>query len=116
LHADREKIGQVMGNLISNAVKYSPSGSKVEISCAVNQTEIEVGIKDNGMGIMEEDQQHIFERYYRVKGRQMSDIGGFGVGLYLCSEIIQAHGGRISVSSELEKGSTFSFALKLHKD
>ncbi|SER50980.1 PAS domain S-box-containing protein [Pedobacter rhizosphaerae] len=114
LHADREKIGQVMGNLISNAVKYSPSGSKVEISCEVKETEVEVGIKDNGMGIMEEDQQHIFERYYRVKGRQMSDIGGFGVGLYLCSEIIQAHGGRISVSSELGKGSTFSFALKHH--
>jgi len=113
VNADRDKIGQVINNLISNAVKYSPSGSLIQVFCSENKGMVNVSVKDNGMGIKPEDLKKIFDRYYRVEGSHMFSISGFGVGLYLCKEIIERHMGEISAVSDFGVGSTFSFSLPL---
>jgi PAS domain S-box-containing protein len=111
--ADRDKIGQVITNLINNAVKYSAPGSTINVACiTVNQT-AQVSVKDEGMGILPADQEKLFHRFYRVDSKQMANISGFGIGLYLCDEIIQGHCGKIWVESELGVGSTFCFSLPL---
>ncbi|MBO9676250.1 MAG: PAS domain S-box protein [Sphingobacteriaceae bacterium] len=111
VHADRDKIGNVISNLISNGIKYSDNGTQIEITCNIHGTEVEVQIKDEGMGISPEDIDKLFERYYRVKGNHT--ISGFGIGLYLSAEIIERHGGRIWAESEEGKGSVFHFTLPL---
>jgi two-component system sensor histidine kinase VicK len=113
LNADREKIGQVISNLISNAVKYSPSGSTIHIACIATDGKALVSVTDEGMGVSKEDLPRIFERYYRVKGNETRNIAGFGIGLYLCSEIIKGHGGDIWAESTFGKGSSFYFTLPL---
>ncbi|WP_295769372.1 PAS domain S-box protein [uncultured Mucilaginibacter sp.] len=111
--ADRDKIGQVINNLISNAVKYSPQGSTIQIACVTKDNFAEVCVTDAGMGVKPEDQQRLFDRYYRVKGDHMTAISGFGIGLYLCSEIVSRHNGNIWVESEFGKGSTFCFKIPI---
>lgn len=111
--ADRDKIGHVIHNLISNAVKYSPAGSTIRISCTADDEFAYVSVKDQGKGIRPEDAVHIFDRYYRVETEDMHSISGFGIGLYLCSEIISHHQGQISVKSEIGAGSDFVFSLPL---
>lgn len=111
--ADSEKIAQVVNNFINNAIKYSPPGSTIEISCSSNDASLEVRVKDEGIGISREDQAKLFERFYRVRNEQTHVISGFGIGLYLCAEIIQRHNGEIGVESELGKGSEFWFRLPL---
>lgn len=113
VNADREKIAQVFNNLISNAVKYSPAGSEIRISSAVQKNEAQISISDEGMGISKEDLPRLFERYYRVKEADLNHISGFGIGLYLCSEIIKLHGGNIWAESKPDKGSVFYFTLPL---
>lgn len=110
--ADRDKIGHVVTNLISNAVKYSPSGTTIAISCRTEDNNAIVSVSDEGRGIRTEDKEKLFERYYRVTD-QPKTISGFGIGLYLCAEILDRHNGRIWVDSELGKGSTFHFSLPL---
>ena len=116
VNADRDKIEQVVNNLISNAVKYSPAGSTIRISCTSDDTFAYVSVRDQGKGIRPEDIAHIFDRYYRVEGEEMQSISGFGIGLYLCSEIISHHHGSISVKSEIGAGSDFVFSLPLNTD
>ncbi len=111
VHADHDKIGEVISNLISNAVKYSPFESTIHVACVTLDGMARFSVKDEGMGIAEEDIPNLFDRYYRVKGGHMGSIAGFGIGLYLCAEIIQRHKGKIWVESELGKGSTFYFQL-----
>ncbi|WP_316736803.1 ATP-binding protein [Pedobacter aquatilis] len=111
IKADRDKIGQVIQNLVGNAVKYSPMGSTITLNYEVKADDIIFSIEDRGMGIAEEDQEYIFERYYRVKNQHMGSIAGFGIGLYLCKEIIERHGGSIWLHSEWDKGTTFYFQL-----
>lgn len=112
--ADRDKIGHVIHNLISNAVKYSPPGSNIHVSCTSDGESAYVSVTDQGKGIKPEDAAHIFDRYYRVESEDMQSISGFGIGLYLCSEIISRHQGQISVKSEIGKGSEFTFSLPLN--
>lgn len=114
VNADKNKIGQVVHNLISNAVKYSPKGSAITISCTSDNEFAYVNVKDHGQGIKPEDAAHIFDRYYRVETNNMQSISGFGIGLYLCAEIISHHKGTISVKSEFGKGSDFMIALPLN--
>jgi PAS domain S-box-containing protein len=113
INADRNKIGQVIHNLISNAVKYSPGGSSIQVSCTSDSEFAYVSVKDQGKGIKPEDALHIFDRYYRVESDNMHLIAGFGIGLYLCSEIISHHKGTISVESEIDKGSDFIISLPM---
>ena len=111
INADRNKIGNVLSNLISNGLKYSDNGTRIEITCKLQDTEVEIQIKDEGIGIKPEDIDKLFERYYRVQGNHT--ISGFGIGLYLSAEIIERHGGRIWAESEEGKGSVFYFTLPL---
>jgi two-component system sensor histidine kinase VicK len=109
--ADRDKISHVISNLLSNAIKYSPRGNKVEVNCKMLGNDVEVSVKDDGMGIKEQDIPNLFTRFYRVQSTHTQHISGFGIGLYLCAEIIERHHGRIWVESEKGRGSTFYFTL-----
>lgn len=111
VNADRDKIRSVISNFISNAIKYSAPGKYVGISCSVKNGEVIVSVKDEGIGIEREDIPKIFDRYYRVETNRY--ISGFGIGLYLSSEIIQRHGGKVWAESEPGKGSTFYFSIPL---
>ncbi|RZL68741.1 MAG: PAS domain S-box protein [Pedobacter sp.] len=111
INADRDKIAQVIQNLVGNSVKYSPMGSTITLKYELKNKDIIFSIQDRGMGISHEDHEHIFERYYRVKTQHMGSIAGFGIGLYLCKEIVERHGGTIWLNSEWEKGTTFFFKL-----
>jgi signal transduction histidine kinase len=113
VNADRDKIGQVIHNLIGNAIKYSPAGSLIHVTCHNAEGIINLSVKDQGMGIRPDDLSRIFDRYYRVEGSHMFSISGFGIGLYLCSEIIQRHHGKLFAESEFGEGSTFTFSLPL---
>jgi len=113
LIADKDKINSVVSNLVSNAVKYSPRGKSIEIGSEIQQDTVVVYVKDEGMGINPQDLPRIFDRYYRVEGDDTRHISGFGIGLYLCAEIIRRHDGKIWAESEVGKGSTFYFSLPL---
>ncbi len=109
---DEARITQVLTNLVSNAVKYSPQANRVIIHLDVRGNEAEIRIQDFGVGIGKEDQQKIFDVFYRVKSR--GHVEGTGLGLFITAQIIEAHQGRLWVTSELDKGSTFHFSLPLN--
>ncbi len=111
VNADYDKIGQVINNLISNAVKYSAAGATINVACIAIEGIAQVSIKDEGIGINTEDRDRLFERYYRVSNSNTISVAGFGIGLYLCAEIVQRHNGKIWVESEVGSGSTFYFNL-----
>lgn len=111
VEADRDKIGQVITNLISNAVKYSPQSTTINIACVTGSAKAVVSVKDQGMGISQEELPKLFERYYRAKDSEKQHIAGFGIGLYLSCEIVKRHNGNIWAESEPGKGSTFYFTL-----
>ena len=111
VEADQDKIVQVLTNFINNAVKYSPKDSTIQVACITQNGMAYVSVSDEGMGIAPKDQPHVFDRFYRVESERMNTVKGFGIGLYICKEIIARHGGTIGVESELGKGSTFWFTL-----
>jgi len=113
--ADRNKLGHVINNLIGNAVKYSPIHSKITIDCLARDQHAIFMIKDQGMGIPKDDLPKLFERFYRVESSRMATVSGFGIGLYLSSEIVTRHNGKIWVESEIGIGSTFYFSIPLDK-
>jgi len=111
LKADRDKIGQVISNLLNNAIKYSNDEKLIEVSSIEINDKVQVCVKDKGSGIKLLDQEKLFDRYYRVKRLDTKSIPGFGLGLYLTAEIIKRHGGRVWVKSEINRGSSFFFNL-----
>lgn len=113
IHADRDKIGQVLNNFLTNAIKYSPTEKTIEVSCKVVEDMLQISVHDKGMGIELRDQPKIFDRYYRIENKNTKGVTGFGLGLYLCSEIIQRHLGKVWVESTVGEGSTFYFCIPL---
>jgi PAS domain S-box-containing protein len=109
--ADKEKIGNVVNNLISNAAKYSKKESLIAIKCEKRTGEFVVSVEDEGIGIKENDIPKLFERFFRVESLSTQTIAGFGVGLYICAEVIERHRGKIWAESKFGKGSTFYFSL-----
>ena len=109
--ADRDRIEEVLQNLLDNAVKYSPRHRELTIVCRATSEEVIVSVKDAGMGISLRDQEQIFDRFQRVGDPLSQATPGAGLGLYICRAIIEAHGGQIWVESTLHQGSTFSFSL-----
>ncbi|MBN2754370.1 MAG: PAS domain S-box protein [Candidatus Goldbacteria bacterium] len=110
--ADRDKISQVLINLISNAVKYSPEGGSITIKAGESAEESFFSVSDEGIGISSENLKKIFDKFYRVQDSKIkSSAGGAGIGLSITKRIIDLHGGRITVKSEEEKGSEFCVFL-----
>ncbi len=110
VNADKERMEQVLTNIIGNAIKYTPQRSEIIINATKKGRDILVDICDNGIGIPDKDIENIFIRFYRVSG-SASSFSGTGVGLYISSEIIKSHGGRIWAESKIRKGSVFHFSI-----
>ena len=113
VHYNEARIAQVVTNLISNAVKYSPQADKIVIHLDMQTDEVVVQIQDFGIGVGEDEQLEIFNVFYRAKNR--GHIEGTGLGLFITAQIIASHEGRLWMTSELDKGSMFYFSLPLLK-
>ena len=109
---DELQISQVITNLVSNAIKYSPGTSKIDVYCNRVGNFVKISVKDYGMGISQQDQTKIFERFFRARDIQKK-FPGMGIGLYICHEIIANHNGTLWVESEIGSGSTFNFTLPI---
>lgn len=108
---DARKIEQVLQNLLQNAVRYSPAGGCITVTLSADAATCDLRVTDEGIGISAEDQLHIFERFYRARDTRVQHIRGAGLGLAICYEIVQAHGGTLEVASALNHGSTFTVCL-----
>ncbi len=117
VQADEDRVGQVLLNLIGNALQYTPEGGNVQISAARNGDEVNIGVTDTGVGIPTEHIPQLFDRFYRVdRSRSRRAGGGSGIGLTIARHLVEAHGGRIWAESTGEgKGSKFTFTLKAVK-
>jgi signal transduction histidine kinase len=109
VRGDPERLRQVIGNLIDNAVKYSPAGAAVEVRIAPGNGKVHVSVSDRGPGIESADQRLIFEKFGRVAGDGAKP--GTGLGLFIARSIAEAHGGELSVSSAAGRGATFTLSL-----
>ena len=112
---DRGRIYEVIVNLISNAIKYSPQESTIFVTITETDKDIIVSVKDFGIGINPKDHKKVFSRFYRTKESRASNIVGFGLGLYICSNIIKSHHGKLWLESHSGRGAIFSFSLPIQK-
>ena len=110
---DRDRIGQVLMNLVSNAIKYSPGGGSVTIRALQDGEYVVVSVHDTGIGIAPEDQERLFSKFYRVDSSLTRDIGGTGLGLSICKSVVELLGGEVGCESEAGQGSTFWFSLPI---
>lgn len=111
IFGDRDRIGQVLTNLISNAIKYSPHSEKIVVSTQATKKLVTLSVRDFGVGIPKEKQDKVFEKFFRVSGPKQDTYPGLGLGLYISAEIIKRQNGRIWVESIKDQGSTFYFSL-----
>jgi PAS domain S-box-containing protein len=109
--ADLDKVRQVLVNLVENAIKYSPDGGRVEVGVEPHDEAVRFHVRDEGLGIPSEEQERVFEKFYRADPQMIRGVGGTGLGLYICKELVGRMGGQIWVESNGEKGSTFFFEL-----
>jgi PAS domain S-box-containing protein len=115
VYGDRDRIGQVIVNFLTNAIKYSPDAEKINVRTLVSKDSIMLSVQDFGIGLSKEEQKKVFERFYRAGGEKQETFPGLGLGLYISSEIIKRHNGRLWVESTKGKGSTFHFSLPTKK-
>jgi signal transduction histidine kinase len=113
LEADEQLLTQVINNLLSNAIKYSPAHSEITIETESDEAETRIIVRDTGYGIPEEEQERIFEKFYRLERKEDAEVVGSGLGLPLVREIVEKHGGRVAVKSVLGQGSVFTIHLPL---
>jgi signal transduction histidine kinase/HAMP domain-containing protein len=111
VQGDAEKIGLVLSNLVSNAIKFTPEKGRIQITARDRGYDILVSVSDNGVGIAPEDHERIFERFYQARAEHIAGHGGIGIGLTIVKHLVELHGGDIWVKSELGEGSTFFFTL-----
>jgi len=109
--ADRDRIGQVISNFLTNAIKYANDSKKIIVAIKDVDHKVICSITDFGKGIPADEQEKIFERFYRISGHNLNTFPGLGLGLFICKEIIEKHDGKIGLQSEVGKGSTFYFEL-----
>jgi PAS domain S-box-containing protein len=113
IYGDRDRIGQVLMNLLTNAIKYSPTAGRIVVNMAIAEESVLVSVQDFGIGIPEDEQERIFQRFYQVNGPASKTSPGLGIGLYIARQIIERHHGYLWVQSREGEGSTFSFSLPL---
>lgn len=111
--ANRDRIEQVLINLVDNAIKYTPAGGKVNVTAEMQGDMALVRVADTGIGIMLQDLPRLFERFYRADKARSRQSGGTGLGLSIVKHIVETHGGKVTVESEFGRGSVFSFTLPL---
>jgi signal transduction histidine kinase len=116
VNIDYHRITQVLGNLLENAYKYTAAGGKISVTANREGDLIKIGVTDTGQGIPAADLPNMFERFYRVDKSRARSAGGSGLGLTIVKKLVEAHGGSVAVQSELGKGSTFSFTLRIEKN
>jgi signal transduction histidine kinase len=109
--ADPDMLRQVLANLVDNAVKFSPAGGRVRVSLEPHERRVLFVVRDQGLGIPLREQARIFEKFYRLDPNLTRGVGGTGLGLYICRELVRRMGGRIWVASREDEGSTFFFEL-----
>jgi signal transduction histidine kinase len=115
IRGDKDRLGQVLTNLMSNAIKYSPQANQVDLSITTSNKIVTLRVRDYGVGIPKAHQKYIFDRFYRGRDSHGKAFPGLGLGLYIAHEIVKRHGGEITVESEEGKGSTFVVSLPLKK-
>ncbi|MBQ2701007.1 MAG: GHKL domain-containing protein, partial [Clostridia bacterium] len=115
MYADASKLTQVAYNIIDNAIKYTQPGGRVRVSMEKIGRNVTIMVKDNGPGIPQKDQAHIFDRFYRVDKARSRETGGTGLGLSIVHQIVMLHGGEITVESQEGKGSLFRVELPVHQ-
>jgi len=113
VEGDEQALGRVVANLLHNAIKFSPKGGKITVRANTRDGKLLIQVTDRGIGIPNEIVPLLFERFYRGHRTMMLTACGTGLGLHICKQIVEAHGGQIWVESEPDKGTTFSFALPL---
>ena len=113
VHADARRLDQVLGNLISNAIKFTGEGGEIEVAVRTGETEVTVWVRDNGAGIAADEIEYLFNKYHQASNSRDCGPKGTGLGLVICKMIVKAHGGKIWVESDVGKGSTFYFTLPL---
>ncbi len=111
--ADRRRLAEVLQNLLDNAMQYTPSGGQIMVSASANGAEVTFTVSDTGIGIPRADQSRIFERFYRVDVARSREVGGTGLGLSIAKHLVEVHGGRIWVESEVGQGSQFHFTVPI---
>ncbi|MBM4018479.1 MAG: hypothetical protein FJ288_09170 [Planctomycetes bacterium] len=116
IKGDREKVRLALHNLLGNALKYTPSGGQVNLTVKVEPGRLVVDVADTGIGMNDEDREHIFEKFYRAKDPRVGKITGSGLGLAIAREVVRLHGGDITVESELNRGSTFTLVLPIAEE
>ena len=118
IKGDQSKLRQVIQNLLSNAVKYSPKGGHISVKAqSFSNDQLLISVADEGIGIATDQMGKLFQKFSRIDTTEVQEIKGSGLGLWICKEIVKAHGGRIWVESEVGRGSTFKFTLKkAHQD
>jgi signal transduction histidine kinase len=104
---------EVLSNLITNAIHYTPEGGRVTVGARVDGGYLKIHVTDTGFGIAPEDREKIFERFYRVKNEKTRYVTGTGLGLPIVKSIVESHNGRIQLESEVDKGTTFYVILPL---
>src|SRR5438105_7706552 len=111
--ADRRRLAEVLQNLLDNAIQYTPSGGRIKVSAVSDREEVTFTVSDTGIGIPKVEQPRIFERFYRVDVARSREVGGTGPGLAIAKHLVEGHGGRIWVESEIGHGSQFHFSIPI---
>ncbi len=113
---DRHRLSEVLQNLLDNAVQYTGPGGRIEVSARADGRDVVITVSDTGIGIPQADQTRIFERFYRVDTARSREVGGTGLGLSIAKHLVEVHGGRIWVDSEVGRGSSFHFTVPIHNN